>query len=546
MNLLELQQSPAAFRDALLIDGGDGQPVRLADAMEPWQRADFEVLDPGWRRAAGQDAPGEFPQRAWLERPRGHSKSADAMVMATWALFAARKQLAGIVAAVDRDQAALDRDHVARLVALNPWLEKVIAVNQWSVVNRHTGSTMDVISSDVASSYGLLLDFAVLDELSVWPKRDLFDSIFSAAAKRSSCLLLAIGNAGFKDSWQWSLREAIRRDPAWFFARLDGPVATWITERNLAEQRRLLPTAAYDRLWLNVWSAAGGDALDEAAIANAFFPELRPLAGAVPGYEFVAGVDAGVSRDASAVCVLGVKRTHQGHGRIRLAHTRLWRPTKDKKVNLQDVEDALLDLHERFGFREVAYDPWQMTHLASRLQSAGLGKLAGQPKFGQQRREGVPMVEVAPTGQNLQRMATAVIEAFNDRRLELYDDADLKRDLSRMRVVEKSYGFRIESPRDGLGHGDLGTAFMLALLAASELASKRIVKAGVVTDPDADPNVPAIERAMRKVLRKQERIRKREAQIRDFPYSETMEKMLDAIDRQYGQTDRLPPRRRPY
>ena len=45
------------------------------------------------------------------------------------------------------------------------------------------------------------------------------------------------------------------------------------------------------------------------------------------------------------------------------------------------MEDALLDLHGRFAFREVAYDPWQMTHLASRLQAGGLGRLAGQPRL---------------------------------------------------------------------------------------------------------------------------------------------------------------------
>lgn len=41
-----------------------------------------------------------------------------------------------------------------------------------------------------------------------------------------------------------------------------------------------------------------------------------------------------------------------------------------------------------------------------------------------------------------------------------------------MHVVEKSYGFRLESPHDEHGHGDLGTAFALAMLAASELAAK--------------------------------------------------------------------------
>src|SRR5262249_45137340 len=155
-----------------------------------------------------------------------------------------------------------------------------------------------------------------------------------------------------------------------------------------------------------------------------------------------------------------------GHGRIRLAHTRIWRPTKGVKVNLQDVENAIVDMHERFALRQVNFDPWELRYLASRLQAGNLGRMAGQPKFGQERKQTVPLVEIPPTGNNLQAMASAVLEAFNDRRLELFEDADLRRDLTRMRVVEKSYGFRIESPRDATGHGDMGSAFQLALLAA--------------------------------------------------------------------------------
>lgn len=518
MDLLQLQSDPAAFRQALLIDT-DAGPRPLAEVMDDWQAADFAALDPGWRRAAGQDVQDEFKLRAWVERGRGHSKSSDAMVSATWALFASRRQLSGIVCAVDRDQAALDRDHVGRLVSLNPWLGSIIEVQQWRIVNRHTGSAMDVISSDAPSSYGLLLDFAVCDEVTIWAKRDLFDSIFSAAAKRSTCLLLCIGNAGFRDSWQWSIREAIRTDPAWLFRRLDGPVASWITQANLDEQRRLLPPAAFDRLWMNLWSSAGGDALDEATIAAAFKSDLRPMTGAAEGWEFVAGVDAGVSRDASAVAILAVRRGHDGHGRIRLAATKVWRPCKGRKVDLQEVEDALFDFHVRFRFKQVCYDPWQMTHLASRLQSAGLGKLAGGPKFGKQRRESVPMVEVPPTGQNLQRMATAVIEAFNDRRVECFDDAGLRRDLGKMRVVEKSYGFRLESPRDEFGHGDLGNAFSLAILAASELAAKKKHRVVFSADSAADGGSgisPAVEAALRRFEREKELFaREQEAYLRD-------------------------------
>ena len=50
MNLLELQQSPAAFRDSILIDTDAGaRPLR--DCIDPWQSADYLALDSGWQRA---------------------------------------------------------------------------------------------------------------------------------------------------------------------------------------------------------------------------------------------------------------------------------------------------------------------------------------------------------------------------------------------------------------------------------------------------------------------------------------------------------------
>lgn len=130
-------------------------------------------------------------------------------------------------------------------------LGELVDVQQWRIVNPHTGSAMEILPSDVASSYGLLIDFAVCDELTIWPRRDLFDSILSVVAKRDNCLLLCIGNAGFTSTWQWPLREAVRTDPEWHFSHLDGSQASWISQAKLAEQQRLLPDVAYKRLWLN-------------------------------------------------------------------------------------------------------------------------------------------------------------------------------------------------------------------------------------------------------------------------------------------------------
>ena len=96
MDLLSLQSDPTAFRSALSIDT-DAGPAPLADVIDDWQAADFQALDPVWRRAAGQKSDGDCYSRAWLERARGCSKSCDAMVMATWCLFASRRQINDVV-----------------------------------------------------------------------------------------------------------------------------------------------------------------------------------------------------------------------------------------------------------------------------------------------------------------------------------------------------------------------------------------------------------------------------------------------------------------
>jgi len=236
---LEALSDPERFRASLLIDTDQG-PAFLGDVADDWQQRDFRALDPGWRAVCGQ--PVDSPcLRGLLERGRGHSKTSDVAVMVSYALAASRRPLAGVCAAGDRDQAALLRSRIKRYCDLNPWLGNLLRVDRYAVTNPHTGSTLSVIASDVETSFGHLSDFFVLDEWTTWKSRDLFDSLLSAAGKRRHCMLLCIGNSGFKEHWSWGVREAIRQDPDWYLSHLSGPVASWISERQLAEQRRLLP-----------------------------------------------------------------------------------------------------------------------------------------------------------------------------------------------------------------------------------------------------------------------------------------------------------------
>jgi phage terminase large subunit-like protein len=396
-------------------------------------------------------------------------------------MFASRRALRGYAAAADRDQARLLRDAVDTLARLNPWLAAILKVDQWKITNTRTGSTLEIISSDAPTSYGLTPDFIIADEVVHWLRRDLWDSLISAAAKRARCMVVVISNAGYGESWQWAAREAVRQDPAWFFSRLDGPAASWITADRLAEQRRLLPPVAYRRLWLNEWTAGSGDALDAADIERAV--RLRgPLRRAPRGWAFAAGLDLGLTRDAAALAVVGYSCGyseerprpprqvsgaaqalvelglaeqpeeqpeyihHRGSGRLRLARLAVWQPPSGGKVSIEVIENEIAALHGLLTLTAVGADPWQAAYLIERLQKRGIAVEA-----------------VDPTGANLKSMCSATLEAFSEGQIDLYPHPRLLSDLRALRAVEKSYGVRLESPRGPQGHGDAATALAIAL-----------------------------------------------------------------------------------
>ena len=241
----------------------DGVARRFGDVMDDWQAKDFAALDPALMRCNGRKPDADVKSRAYLERGRGHSKTTDLAVMAVWALAFAARPIRGYCFAADKDQAALLKDAMATICRLNPWLAAILDVQKNLVVNiakghPGEGGQLEIFTSDVGSSYGILPDLIIADELVHWEgDGSLWHSLISSAAKRSNCLLVVITNAGFVDSWQWAVREAARLDEAWYFSRLDGPRASWLTPARLAEQRRMLPAIAYLRLWGTSGAAAG-------------------------------------------------------------------------------------------------------------------------------------------------------------------------------------------------------------------------------------------------------------------------------------------------
>jgi hypothetical protein len=498
---------PAAFRAALLIDAG-GVPTPFKP--DPWQDDDFKAMDPAWLYIAGR-APNAVEAKpppvmsSWSERPRGHSKTSDIAVSVAWGLLFATRPIRGICAAADKDQAALLKQAIETLCRLNVWIDALLTVQANKIYNIRTGASLEIISSDVATSYGHLVGFIVCDEITHWQEdrgERLWQSLLSTSGKRP-CVLSIICNAGFEQTFAHKIREKVKSDPAWYFSHLDGSQASWISPATLEAQRRLLPQTAAARLWDNVWSSGAGDVLDPADVQAAFREDLRPHDAKRPGFVYVAGVDLGLSRDCSAIVTLAIPDGGVA-GRIQLADHMLWRPTLGKKINLMEVEKYILALDEKFTLQFCSFDPWQSELLAQRIEAdtdrrrRNLRRRFGQLPF----MRGLP-----PTPGNLQQQASLLIESITDRRLLFYPCEPLRRDLSRLRAVEKSYGVRIESPRDASGHGDSASALLLALQIASEVSIKKpkIAAAGFSARASWQERAAAYDREMNELAQPENR-----------------------------------------
>jgi phage FluMu gp28-like protein len=76
------------------------------------------------------------------------------------------------------------------------------------------------------------------------------------------------------------------------------------------------------------------------------------------------------------------------------------------------------------------------------------------------------MQEIPFSGKNLNELAAIVLNVFRSHGIDLYPDELLLKDLGRLTIVEKSYGYRLEATRDADGHADRATALALAMLVA--------------------------------------------------------------------------------
>ncbi len=331
---------------------------------QTWQEADYAALDSAWRRLAGQKHVEPVYRRAYVERPRGHAKTSDMAIQLAWILQFAEVPVHGLAAAADRDQATLIRDAVFRIARFNAEFCPDLEFTKHEIRNRRLGSTLTVISSDVQSSWGALPDFIICDELCHWDHADMWYSLLSSAAKKQDCILAVLTNAGVGRGWHWDVREAARTNPRWHFSSLSEPQAPWIDAGHLEEQRQLLPTPVFDRLWRNIWQHSDGEFITLTEAVACRDDSLQPQEIGIPGVRYFAAIDYAEKRDYTVGVVV-----HREGERIVVDRMDVAVPSPGNPVPVHWVDDWMQRIASGFGDVTFIVDVYQLLGTIQRFQS---------------------------------------------------------------------------------------------------------------------------------------------------------------------------------
>jgi hypothetical protein len=444
----QYSKDPMKFLRELAVPGSE-VGKQFDEVWAEFQREAFERLAPCLLAVAKGQIP---PVRGmWFERTKGASKDSDVGCCILWLLLFARKPLLIEIGAEQQEQARETLLAMRAIVRLNPWMKPYIEFFQSVVKAKHTEAHMEVLTTTKTGAHGSRPEMTICNELSHVTVQEFMDTMMDNAEKLDENFAVIATNAGHLHTWQYDWREGYRRDEDWWFQKVDQP-APWIGERNLRSARLRNSNMRFNRLWHGVWSPKEGDAIDPEDIDAAIRMEgpMSPKHVCDNGFVVVQGVDAGIKHDHAAVVHLAVRR---GNPRVHLARCESWAPIHGK-IDLSQLEAAILRGWADFPCLGMCYDPTQMEYMRQRVEAKGVIC----DRIYVPRREG-------------DIMARTLLEHFRNRLISIYPDELFVRDLHRLSIKETRYGeHKLDAVRDEYGHADRAIAFALALPAAALVA----------------------------------------------------------------------------
>ena len=293
----------------------------------------------------------------------------------------------------------------------------------------------------------------MINELSHVRKWPFVETLMNNADGVPRGIVIIATNAGWAGTEAEQWQHTAMANDNWAVRMFREP-APWCSKEMVKEARIRNRGSEFARLWGGRWSSGLGAALSEFAIKRCF-KLAGPLSLPEPGWDYIAGLDLGVSHDHSGMIVLGVSEEEQ---KMRVAWFKGFEPDTNNngEVDLIAVENALVAMYGLFNLCWVGYDP-----------AAGGSYMAQRV-----RRRGVPMHEVSfSSPKNREAMADALVQGVEAGILECYDDADgrLRRDFGKFDIKESAFGRSLTAVSDSHGHADVGVALTICLPKARDM-----------------------------------------------------------------------------
>jgi phage terminase large subunit-like protein len=386
----------------------------------------------------------------YIEIHRGAFKTgAAAAVAITEALLQPSTEV--IVVAADQDQGGLLMEAARGFIARNQLLQSAFVVNKWELIVPSNGSRIRVMSSDVASSWGVGGTHTrlriIFDELTAWPDRGqgLYESLASATTKTPDSQLITMTNAGVGPgvAWQWKVREQARLH-GYLYAP-QGLIASFIDHERVEQFKQSLPPNVWRRLYGNEWVTAGGDFITAEQYANCVDESLSPVYEGVSENRYYAGLDLGLNKDRTALAVVTKPRRGKPSTLVNL---HVWEPRAGQPVSITEVESALLDISRRYPGIRIAADPWQLKGTIERLRTK------------------IRIFEFPFTSTSVARLSETLFAALTGRGIRLYPDAGLRDEILNLQTKSSSSGWRVDHTSGGFS--DRAMALAMALQQAMD------------------------------------------------------------------------------
>jgi hypothetical protein len=418
--------------------------ARLGDVVDadPWIRD--SVLTPIF---AVTDEGLPLNRDVFIEVHRGAAKTACAAAVAiTEALLQPSTEV--IVVAADQEQGGLLMDAARGYINRNSLLQTAFTVNKWELLVASNGSRIRVMSSDVASSWGVggthLRLRIILDELTAWPERgrELYESLATSTTKTPDSQVIVVTNAGIAPgvAWQWSVREQARRH-GYLFAPI-GLIASFVDHERVEQFKQTLPANVWRRLYGNEWVTAGGDFITAEQYDGCVIAGLSPLYEGVVGGRYYAGLDLGLTKDRTALAI--VSRERRGVP-AQLINLHVWEPRAGQPVSITEVEQTLIDVSRRYPRIRIAADPWQLKGTVERLSRK------------------IKITEYPFTATSVNRLSETLFAALTGGGIQLYDDAALRAEVLGLQTKTSASGWRMDHTSGGFSDRAMALAMALQL-----------------------------------------------------------------------------------